>query len=122
MPLLALMGKTIKSCTTVGPKLKINPLYKYRFCISGNRNSNPQIPPHTRRGYSQDAESEGAILTLNAEVIPIAPKIQTAKLLKRPPIEPAANTKLSFFAKLFINVPLLVFECIRKINEIMKNY
>jgi hypothetical protein len=55
-----------------------------------------------RREYSQEAESEGAMLTPNADVMPNTPKIQTARLLIRPPHEPAANTKLSFFAKLSI--------------------
>ena len=49
-PLFAFMGKTIKSWTKVGPRLKIRPLNKKLFCISGSKKSNPQIPPQTMRG------------------------------------------------------------------------
>lgn len=100
-PLLALYGKTTKSWTIVGPKLKIMPLYQKRFCRSGRRNSAPQIPPQIRRGYNQAADICGAIFTPNADVIPSSPKNHTAKLFNNPPKQPAAKTKLTFFAKFF---------------------
>ena len=61
-----------------------------------------QIPFQASRGYSQGADSNGAIFTPDADEIPIFPKIHTAKLFKRPPKLPVANTKLSFLAIFYI--------------------
>ncbi len=100
MPLLAFIGKITKSCTRVGPRLKINPRDQMRVFNIGRRNNNPQMPPHTSRGYSHAGESCGEIFTPRAAVIPRSPKIQTARLLSKPPKQPAANTRLVFLAKL----------------------
>lgn len=77
-----------------------------RLRMNGRRKRKPHRPPQTMRGYNQRAESWGAIFTPNAEVMPTSPKIQTARLFKRPPKQPAANTKLSFFARFFTRILL----------------
>jgi hypothetical protein len=73
-------------------------------CIIGSKNSIPQIPPHTNRGYRNAGVNLGAIFTPAAAVMPSSPAPQTARLLSSAPKTPAANTRLIFRAKLFIEM------------------
>lgn len=101
-PLWALRGKTTKSCTIVGPKLKTTPRDRIRFLRTGSRKRNPHMPPQTIRGYSHGAERVGAIVTPKPEVIPRLPQSQTARLFKSPPRQPAANTKDIFLTRVLM--------------------
>jgi len=75
----------------VGARLSNAPYVKTFIFLSGSRNSNPQRPPQTMRGYRKLAVRAGAIATPAAPVIPTAPKNQIARPLAIPPRLPAAK-------------------------------
>lgn len=97
IPLLALKGKMMNSCTAVGKRLKRLP-FRMGFELSiGRKNNQPQIPPQTMRGYSHAADNDGAMATENCFVRPISPNSHTARLFSNAPKHPAAKNMSNFF-------------------------